>query len=175
MRGAFTPEEADQLVAYYLDAEAVGFADNSFGAEPPRLPNEKDCVSFMETTRYMQNQLLRDSDVMSMAWGLELRVPFVDRALYEHVCRLPAEQRLRPGKALILKAVPEVPEWIAAAPKRGFSFPFEDWLGDQWDNLFQATDRRSPVRLGSWYRRWMLFTLDHFLKTNGISGRLLAA
>ena len=27
----------------------------------------------------MRNQLLRDSDVMSMAWGLELRVPLVDQ------------------------------------------------------------------------------------------------
>mgnify|MGYP003406866408 CR=1 FL=1 len=33
----------------------------------------------LEISRYTRNQLLRDSDVMSMFWGLQLRVPLVDR------------------------------------------------------------------------------------------------
>src|SRR5260221_2373088 len=37
-------------------------------------------ASWMETNLYMQNQLLRDADVMSMAHGVEIRVPFLDDA-----------------------------------------------------------------------------------------------
>ncbi len=50
-----------------------------------RQPTPADQFSACETLGYMKNQLLRDSDVMSMRWGLELRVPFVDRALIDRV------------------------------------------------------------------------------------------
>jgi asparagine synthase (glutamine-hydrolysing) len=36
-------------------------------------------ASWIEMNLYMQNQLLRDSDVMSMIHGIEIRVPFLDR------------------------------------------------------------------------------------------------
>ena len=42
-------------------------------------------VSMLESCVYMRNQLLRDSDVFSMAHSLELRVPFVDNLLYSAV------------------------------------------------------------------------------------------
>jgi asparagine synthase (glutamine-hydrolysing) len=174
MRGIFTPAEADRLVAHYLGAARVGFAADPFGAEPPELATEADQVGFLESTRYMQNQLLRDSDVMSMAWGLELRVPFVDKRLSDEVGRIAAADRLAAGKRLLLDAAPEIPPWVAQAPKRGFSFPFEKWLGGEWGPLMAQIDRASPVHLGSWYRRWALFALDHFLRDNRISAPLAA-
>ena len=44
---------------------------------------ERDAAAIarMETRMYLQSQLLRDLDVMSMAHGLEVRVPFVDHEL----------------------------------------------------------------------------------------------
>ena len=173
MRGVFTPREADRLVATYLGAERVGFANSPFGDEPPDLPTEFDAVAYLETTRYMQNQLLRDSDVMSMAWGLELRVPFVDSRLHEQVACIAASHRLAAGKKLALEAVPEIPPWVAEAPKRGFAFPFECWMmSGEWLDLVGAIDRTCPVRLGSWYRRWSLFTLEHFLRENCVDAVL---
>ena len=65
-------------------------------------PTAEDGVSRLELTRYMRNQLLRDSDVMSMASGVELRVPFIDSLLFDQLSRLPADQRLQPGKGLLL-------------------------------------------------------------------------
>jgi len=52
-------------------------------------------VSYLESHWYMRNTLLRDSDSMSMAHGLELRVPFLDQALVEACFRIPGEKKLQ--------------------------------------------------------------------------------
>ena len=174
MRGIFTPVEAERLVARYLGAAGVGFSSSPFGDEPPSFPTPEDGISYLEVTRYMQNQLLRDSDVMSMAWGLELRVPFVDKALFDSVSRIPASMRLAAGKKMILEAVPEIPPWVAEGRKRGFAFPFENWMSGEWSQVFTEIDRTCPVRLGSWYRRWVLFTLEHCLRQYDIVNRMVA-
>ena len=128
-------------------------------AQPPLL----DEISYLEIARYMRNQLLRDSDVMSMAWSLELRVPFVDNKLLEQIARIPAEIRLKRGKQILLEAIPEIPEWVRDRPKMGFSFPFKDWVTGEWDDVFRQIRAESPVRLKNWYRAWCLFALDNFV------------
>lgn len=126
--------------------------------------NDLDQVSKLELSRYMRNQLLKDSDTMSMAHGLELRVPFVDRVLFETVARVPAAQRLRPGKQMLLDAVPEVPANIAKAHKRGFIFPFEKWLQASWGNEFEKATRTMPDANPTWYQRWSVFVLERWLE-----------
>ncbi len=59
-------------------------------------------MSRLELTQYMRNQILRDSDVMSMAHGLELRVPFLDIRLFDVLRKLPAATRLQPGERFLL-------------------------------------------------------------------------
>jgi asparagine synthase (glutamine-hydrolysing) len=88
-------------------------------------------VSALELTAYLRDMLLRDSDVFSMAHGLELRVPLIDHVLVEEVARLPGAWK-RPGrvpKPLLCDAVgPRLPEIPRKAPKRGFTFPWKSWL-----------------------------------------------
>ena len=124
-----------------------------------------DQVSLCEMAGYMRNQLLRDSDVMSMRWGLELRVPFVDRRLVETVGSISSSQRLQYGKKLLIDAVPEIPEWIRSQPKRGFVFPFEKWVKAEWKTTFDEVANSSPVPTVTWYRTWCLFVLRHFLNS----------
>lgn len=164
MRGFFTPNEAIQLLRTYTQTEGAASIGHVLDQSIPNQPSPKDIVSYMELTRYMRNQLLRDSDVMSMANSLELRVPLVDRKFLESLRCIPSKYRHAEGKQLILKAVPEIPEWIANAPKKGFRFPFDRWITSQWGDLFESIDRWSPVQLGPWYRKWLLFTLHHFLR-----------
>lgn len=149
-RGIFTPEEASIL------AEALS-------GEKPAPPvwqrddmpdHPRAIVSHLEVTRYMRNQLLRDSDVFSMAHGLELRVPLVDVRLAETLLSLPPEIRLRQGKKLLLEALPEVPEWVWNQPKRGFRFPFQQWMEGQFGELLAEAREKSPVPLNAWYRTW---------------------
>src|SRR5690606_30515795 len=112
----------------------------------------REAVSHLELTRYMRNQLLRDSDVFSMAHGLELRVPLVDARLFEALSVIPPEIRLRQGKQLLLEAVPEVPTWVREQPKRGFRFPFQQWMQGSFGGLLAEAEGRSSMPLGAWYR-----------------------
>ncbi len=152
MKGIFTEAEAREL-AQSLTGIDPGAADWALVDEPG---DPVDAVSYLELTRYMRNQLLRDSDVFSMAHGLELRVPFVDSRLFEAVAAIPAAVRLRRGKALLVEAVPTIPQWVREQPKRGFRFPFQDWMQGEFGDVLAAADKRSPVPLVMWYRRWAL-------------------
>jgi asparagine synthase (glutamine-hydrolysing) len=169
MRGIFTPKEAARLTRHYLGAGEVGGEDEIRHFVIPRQPTLEDTVSYLELTKYMRNQLLRDSDVMSMATGLELRVPFVDRKLFEVLRHIPAGCRLAPGKQLLLQAVPEVPAWVAQAPKRGFVFPFEQWIRETWQADFQRLMHHAPVPLQTWYQQWCVFALEQCLARHGLN------
>lgn len=161
-RGIFTHAEAEALVRSYVPGPPGQLCQpgESTGASDP---TPRDAISRLELTRYMRNQPLRDSDTMSMAWGLELRVPFLDGPLVDTLSSIPASVRLQPRKRFLLEAVPEVPEWVAAQPKRGFMFPFERWLGDEWREMFAAVERDSPVPAETWYRKWCLFAVRRWI------------
>jgi asparagine synthase (glutamine-hydrolysing) len=166
VRGFFTPREAKALVEEYAGGTHGDL--NYIGCELPRQPTLGDEVSYVEITQYMRNQLLRDSDVMSMAWGLELRVPLADRKLVDALAPITARIRLASGKKLLLDAVPEIPESVAHRPKRGFSFPFDKWICEQWQDIFEETWGMIGSSRSTWYRHWCLFTLNHFLRQNKI-------
>lgn len=166
-RGVFPLREARMLTS-----QLTGKAEHDL---PETLPypsfeghDERDIVSALELTLYMRHQLLRDSDVMSMTHGLELRVPFVDVPLFEKIARIPAEHRLQPGKKLLLQAVPEIPEWVANQPKRGFVFPFEKWMDADWKGTFDKISQELPGRNPTWYQRWAIFMLQQWMKQNGV-------
>src|SRR5256885_8854681 len=159
-RGIFTPPEAAHLLQHYTGASPAAVAAPN--GSPLLFTCPEDEVSRLEIERYMRNQLLRDSDVMSMAWGLELRVPYVDHKLVEAVTAIPAAQRLQPGKQLLLQAVPEIPEWVANQPKRGFVFPFDRWMAEEWKTAVSKTEHHAGVRLETWYQKWCLFVLERW-------------
>lgn len=154
-RGIFTEAEARELVRG-LTGHDPGPADWSFGGLPDDL---RDTASLLEITRYMRNQLLRDSDVFSMASGVELRVPFVDARLFDAISAIPAEVRLESGKQLLFDAVPEIPVWVREQPKRGFMFPYDE-LTDEFAEM-AADCHRTTVRMVTWYRRWAFAAVAH--------------
>jgi asparagine synthase (glutamine-hydrolysing) len=80
----------------------------------------------------MQNQLLRDSDVMSMAHGVEIRVPFLDREFVSLVLSIKPQVKYDgalPKQLLIDSFKTDIPEPVWNRPKMGFTFPFAEWLG----------------------------------------------
>ena len=84
-------------------------------------------VSYLESTQYMRNQLLRDSDWAGMAHSLEIRLPFLDIPLAQYL----AQQRnlgnvLRKGD-IPLTAQPPLPDEINTRPKTGFVIPIQRW------------------------------------------------
>lgn len=163
-RGIFVTEDANRLTLGYTRSLAGWLPELPITEQP----TTGDQISALEMSLYMRNQLLRDSDAMSMAWGLELRVPFVDSELVDHVASVPASLRLQPGKKMLLAAVPEIPEWVLGQPKRGFVFPFARWCDSEWEGLGQIANRFN-VHARTWYQRWAMFLFEHWCREHGMS------
>jgi asparagine synthase (glutamine-hydrolysing) len=86
---------------------------------------------YLDTHLFLPDGLLIYGDKMSMAHGLEQRVPFLDLELLRWVERVPASVRIRHGrrKWLYRRALGELlPGEIIDRPKRSFSTPYDDWL-----------------------------------------------
>jgi asparagine synthase (glutamine-hydrolysing) len=161
LRGIFTHSEASAITQQYLPGQA--FPKRGEGHPLLDLSSLEDEVSWLELNCYMRNQLLRDNDTMSMSCGLELRVPFVDRAVIEAIASIPSQLRLSPGKQLLIDAVPELPSWVVNRPKKPFAFPFERWLAGEWHDLlpdFEHNHKKIPLK--TWSRRWSLSMLQHW-------------
>jgi asparagine synthase (glutamine-hydrolysing) len=102
-------------------------------------------VSYLEARCYMLNTLLRDSDFMSMAHGLEVRVPLIDHRLAQRVLALPGSWKLNSGtpKPLLVKALcGQLPDQIVHRRKRGFTLPFEHWLRDALRPVVEESFRK---------------------------------
>jgi asparagine synthase (glutamine-hydrolysing) len=132
----------------------------------------------------MLNTLLRDSDIMSMAHGLELRVPFVDCRLASYLQSLPGSCKMhsRTPKPLLVGALKrKLPAEVVYRPKRGFTLPFEHWLredlqGTVENSLLSHSDGPLSSFLNasavgdvwkdflagrtSWSRPWALYVLQ---------------
>lgn len=90
-------------------------------------------AGWFETHLYMQNQLLRDADVMSMAHGIEIRTPFLDKEFIELSHQINSKIKYagqRPKQLLIDSFKDILPEPIWKRPKMGFGFPFKKWLAN---------------------------------------------
>jgi asparagine synthase (glutamine-hydrolysing) len=150
-------------------------------------------VSYLESRCYMSSTLLRDADVMSMAHGLEVRVPLIDHRLAERVLAIPGRWKLDPQspKPLLVGALGDLlPQEMVQRPKRGFTLPFEHWLKDEMRNEVEAGILRIGVgplasildaKVGhqvwtdflegktSWSRPWALFVLQRWCELNSVS------
>jgi len=92
-----------------------------------------NAVSFLECNHYLVSTLLRDTDQMSMAHSVEVRVPFLDHPMVEHILGLPGHQKAgRPWdlkKPLLVTALNGLlPSELARLLKRTFTLPWEIWL-----------------------------------------------
>ncbi len=100
--------------------------------DPASFEDPLSAASAFELAGYCRNMLLRDSDAMSMAHGLELRVPFLDHVLVEQLLRVPGALKLpRAGvnKPLLVEAVQELlPEPVYRRKKRGFHLDIPRWM-----------------------------------------------
>ena len=156
-------EVAHILACWGLDVEHLTYSNSDSTVVDNKNP--LDCVAALEGTNYLRNQLLPDSDVMSMAAGLELRIPLVDSELQQQLAPIPASLRFAAGKGLFQQAMHELPEWFLARPKQGFRFPFQLWLDDPSSPLrLNLPPTPSGLDLRAWYRRWSLMVLAHWLR-----------
>jgi len=175
LRGVFAPREIDRLFrSWGLEPLSPGVVAHSPAAELVadlhRCPTEADAIAWLESSTYMGDMLLRDSDALSMAHGLELRLPLVDTTLFRALAAQPAHVRLAPAKQLLRDAMPEVQAVIGDGPKQGFVFPFQRWFeqshfgGHGLDALPPLPPIPPGLDMAPWARRWGLMVLADWLR-----------
>lgn len=145
-RSLYAPEDLPGLMGAELAAEALqGFEASRWvtamsGALPP---DGKLALGQIESTTYLRNQLLRDSDWASMDHSVELRTPLVDAHLLASLqAVLPSFSRHQ-GKRLLAEA-PEnpLPRAIIERRKTGFGIPVGRWLAPPSQTSATAIDSR---------------------------------
>ena len=90
-----------------------------------------DRIGELEFSVYMRHMLLRDSDVFGMANQLEIRLPLLEHYAVADAARARAAWRApdpRPKPLLVDAAGARLPPRSWQAKKRGFTFPWADWL-----------------------------------------------
>jgi asparagine synthase (glutamine-hydrolysing) len=193
-RALFTTEQRNQLLTSIEDsalARAVAPLQETFSHT--RALDTINRVSYLEARCYMLNTLLRDSDVMSMAHGLELRVPLIDHQLAEKLLSMPGSWKIDANtpKPLLVGALHgALPDQVVHRKKQGFTLPFEHWLlADLRPDVEGALHRIGKGPLGSvlnqesavqvwddflnqrtsWSRVWSLYVLERWCELNSVS------
>jgi asparagine synthase (glutamine-hydrolysing) len=187
-RGLFMPAELERVAGPALRDQWTAAAPRLKAAESTLFAGaattlEGD-VARLETRVYLGSQLLRDLDVMSMAHGLEVRVPFVDHVLVDEVWPdLGAHPGLMRGKRLLHETLARpLPRAAVDRPKQGFTLPFAKWMSGDLQPFVRsgmahleaagwvapgvpdATWRAWEAGAAHWSRPWALGLLGEFLR-----------
>ena len=126
-------------------------------------------VSRIESSQYMRDTLLRDTDANSMRHSLEIRVPFLDQKLVDYVSALPGSVKYdprQPGKMLLRAACQALlSDEISKRPKTGFTLPIGAWMqGVMREPCEEAIEylAAQPIIDGAEVRRtWQTFLSDN--------------
>jgi asparagine synthase (glutamine-hydrolysing) len=196
-RMLFPPTELRKLTEPHFRGRAVGPDGASLdptwlgwlelASDQARTAEPIAGISWLELRTYMASTLLRDTDSVSMARSLEVRVPFLDTPLVEFVASLPDSARIQPGvsKGLLREALAGlIPAEILEQKKRTFTLPWEDWLRtDLRERLQGSLNRLSPAFAEemhaaaiqsvwerflngetTWSRPWSLYVLNEWCR-----------
>ena len=129
--------ESDLFQLYSPDVRAeIGSANaldpmTDFLRPLPRSVGKLDRMLALEQEFFLADHNLPYTDKMSMAVGLEARVPFLDLELVEFAARIPMsmKQRGREGTWILKKAMePFLPNDVIYRPKSGFTAPLRRWM-----------------------------------------------
>ena len=101
------------------------------GMTPADARDMTSAVGLLESTCYLRNQLLRDSDWASMDHSLELRTPLVDARLLAELAPFVSRFKRGAGKALMSRSPRHpLPAAVTSRPKTGFGVPMARWLSE---------------------------------------------
>lgn len=177
LRGLFPPRRAARLLgAGQLPLIAPDMEGRSLSASE---------YGEMEFNLYLQNQLLRDTDVFGMAHSLEIRVPFLDHRLVEFVSSLPEAIKASGirNKPLLVSALGgDLEAAVVTRAKMGFTFPFAKWMKEQSADIARHMECSFPIEKSQaravesafnrgrmhWSRPWALAVLQGLSKIGGL-------
>jgi asparagine synthase (glutamine-hydrolysing) len=136
---------ADELVAMGVPeaagAAAAGGVNGLFERDPVRA------AQIFDMRTLLPNDFFLKADKMTSAWGLEMRVPFLDPHVVDFSLRLPRKAKLRGWneKYLLKRAFAgALPEAIVRRRKHGFNVPQDLWLrGPLYEPLRKLLSERA--------------------------------
>jgi asparagine synthase (glutamine-hydrolysing) len=113
------------------------------GAEDP-----VDKALRIDSTVMLVDDPVKRVDNMTMAWGLEARVPFLDHELAELAARMPSELKLAGGGKGILKDVARkvIPAEVIDRPKGYFPVPALKYIDGPYLELVRDALTSQPAR-----------------------------
>jgi len=132
--GYFTPGERDELLTPDFRARVAAEGRVAPIVDAFARPREGDLVSrstYADLHGFLPENVLRSSDRMSMAHGVEVRVPFCDHRLVEVMARVPSGHKVGAlASKRLLKTIvgPRLPAEVTARRKLGFNAPFGAWM-----------------------------------------------
>ncbi|HEY3627164.1 MAG TPA: asparagine synthase (glutamine-hydrolyzing) [Terracidiphilus sp.] len=164
-RALFLPHELPELMDIELASEGL----QRLGGSAPGIHNIKavdaeGAVCMLDSSLYMRNTLLRDSDWTSMAHSLELRTPLVDSKLLQDLQLFHTAFKRGAGKRLLAHSpLKPLPAEVFLRPKTGFAVPMTQWLRQStnlqnWRHSTYLSQSGTP-----WTRRWAGMVMDRFL------------
>lgn len=178
LRGIFAPDEIAAILNIKITQVDLVLREMLSPAVPEHLSPAEE-AGWLESNLYMQNQLLKDTDSMSMQHGVEVRLPFLDQDLIQllnYTSPAIRYQQQKP-KGFLTDAFSNIlPEAIWNRRKMGFTFPFQTWL--KTNEFFLAglkTNNEKLVELKSdfikgdlhWSKAMTLFVMEDALWKNG--------
>lgn len=141
----FTEEEKRELLSVYQ--EGLNYTDitkplyaESRGYDPV------DRMQYIDIHTWMRGDILLKADKMTMAHSLELRVPFLDKVVFETASKIPTSLKTANGttKYILRKAAEGiVPEHVLNRKKLGFPVPIRHWLKNEMNDWAKNIIRES--------------------------------
>lgn len=124
----------------------------------PQADSFMDQVLRCDVTTLIVDDPVKRVDNMTMAWGLEARVPFLDHHVVEHAARMPPELRLRNGGKYPLKTIARgrLPDAVIDRPKGYFPLPALKYVrGAFWEFMRDILNSDACVRRGLYHRAYV--------------------
>jgi asparagine synthase (glutamine-hydrolysing) len=179
----FRPEWRREMERHYIDRFAEhGESAGAIAAD--------DWMLYQDTAMYLPDDILTKVDRMSMAHGLEARVPLLDHRIVEFAATVPFHLKLRgnTSKRVMKHAVRKLlPPPLLAQRKQGFSIPIQRWfledLGQHFQETVLAKNAHSHEYINADYAQrvhrhhsegrenyghhlWALLMLEHWLRVS---------
>ncbi len=187
LRRAYGYDEIDKLLVKPSHVDRVQQGLEVLNHQVSWMGDFSKCtIGEMET--YTRDVLLRDTDQMSMAHALEVRVPFFDYRLIEYLLSLPDHIKYphTPKQLLVDAMAPRVSKEFSQRKKMGFTLPMKHWLknelasmaGDKIAYLAGRKEFNSDAVIHKWTafkngderilwtRIWKLVVLSDWLQRN---------
>ncbi len=152
----------DRDHAEYLQMIAPPFAGDDYTSPwvaerlaEPGAETFMDAVLRLDVTTLIVDDPVKRVDNMTMAWGLEARVPFLDHELVELAARCPPELKLKQGGKYPLKAIARglLPDAVIDRPKGYFPMPALKYVRGPFLDMMRAVLESTACRRRGLYRR----------------------